>query len=91
MTDKCNAKLLTRRDHYAADFATVFRQRSDDAETTLQVRRVVPSSGEELQIEITISRIGMKRNMQMHSSFILSPELADVMAEACAKIKKPQS
>lgn len=82
---------LTRRDHYAADMALVLRQRRSDQETTLQVRRVIPSSGEELQIEIEIVRIGLKRNTTMHSSFILSPELADKLAAACLELRKPGS
>lgn len=81
------ARKLERREHYAADMALVLRQRSEVQETILQVRRVIPSSGEELQIEIQISRHGMKRNSVMWSSFILSPELADELAMACKTIR----
>lgn len=82
-----NIKVLTRREHYAADFALVVRQLTDDQETTLQVRRVVPDSGEELQIEISVIKIGAKRNMQMHSSFVCSPQIADMIADACKTIR----
>ena len=68
-------------DHYVVRHALVLRQIDELKETTLQVRRVVTFSGEELQIEITIQSVGKKRSSYAHTSFICTPEVADMLAK----------
>lgn len=83
-------KKLTKREHYAADYSLVLQQNDYDKETTLGVRRVRQEGAkqDELQIEITIIKRGEKRITRMDESFILPPELAVELAEACLKIRK---
>lgn len=78
-------RVLSPREHYAADHALVVRQRTDDQETTLQIRRVYRGDVEELQIEIGVIKIGRQRNTHAYSSFVVPPAIADQIAEACAK------
>lgn len=89
MSRNLTTRILTRRDHYAGDIAFVIEQRRDDIRTLFQVRRVIPSGGtEELQIEVSIERFGEKRTTQMHSSFVLPPDIADQLAAACATLRQ---
>jgi hypothetical protein len=81
--------------HYASDSHFVVEQRDEGgfrnprSVTTMAVRRVVPSGGsEELQIEITIDKIGEKRTNQSFGHLTLTPEMADQLAAACAKIRE---
>lgn len=87
---KPETKILTRRaDHYAVDHALVVRQRYDDSQTTLQIRRVIPSGDtEQVQMEITIEKFHEKRTSQMHSSFICPPEIADAITKAFTELRK---
>src|SRR5690606_23203820 len=79
---------LERREHYAADHALVLRQTDAEKETTLQVRRVIPTGRtEELQIEIAIIKRGKKRNTHTYCSFIvplISPISSPTLARLCA-------
>lgn len=92
------ARILTEADHhYAVGHALVVRQETpspmqqgllEDA-TTLQIRRVVPTGGtEELQIEITIQKFGLRRTTSHHVSFIAPPEIADAIGRACLECRK---
>lgn len=86
---KPETKILTRREHYAADHALVVRQRSDDMQTTLQIRRVIPSGDtEQVQVEITLEKFHEKRTSQLHSSFICPPEIADAIAKAFTELRE---
>jgi hypothetical protein len=58
--------------------------------TSLAVRRVVPSGGsEELQISVEIVKQGKRRTTTTFGSLILTPEIADKLAEACAELRLP--
>lgn len=80
-------KRLTKREHYAADYSTVVRQRDNDTTTTLQIRRVrQPGSAEdELQVEINIDKHHANRTVSAHSSFVVPAQLADVIGDACLR------
>jgi hypothetical protein len=81
-------RVLTAREHYAADSSLVIRQRWDENQTTFQIRRVIlPNGTEELQIEVSIEKFG-KRTTQMSSSFVLPPRIADLMAAACSQVRE---
>lgn len=89
-------RILTGKEHYAADHATVARGENDYCNarkvSTLQVRRVIPSGGsEELQIEISIETFHKRsgRCTSMLASLCLSPADADALAKACAELRKP--
>lgn len=80
--------------HYANDSHFVVEQiraggfKRPTEVTTMQVRRVVPrGSTEELQIEITVAKIGEKRTNTAYGSLTLTPEMADQLAAACAKVR----
>jgi hypothetical protein len=81
-------KVLTAREHYATDSHTVVRQTERDQETTLYIRRIVRDGAEQLQIEICIASIGMKRNSQANASFCCDAAVADQIAAACANQRK---
>jgi hypothetical protein len=85
-TDR-TVRVLEGREHYAADHALVVRQNTDDQETTLQIRRVMCGGCEELQIEIGIVKTGKKRNTHAYSSFVVSPQIADLIATACKEMR----
>lgn len=90
LAHKADAVILTRREHYAADYALVLRQRHHDEQITLQIRRVQPPGyPEELQIEISLEKFGEKRTTGKHGSFICSPTIADRIAEACTVLRVP--
>jgi hypothetical protein len=80
-------RVLAGREHYAADHALVVRQNTDEQEATLQIRRVMCSGQEELQIEIAIVKTGKKRNTHAYSSFVVSPEIADLIVTACKEMR----
>lgn len=80
--------LTTTREHYMADVATVIQQRDDDQETTLSIRRVIPSGvGEHVQMEITIKKFNEKRTTHASCSFLMAPEVATAMVQALLTVK----
>lgn len=86
---KPETKILAKRsEHYAAEHALVVRQRYDDTQTTLQIRRVIPSGDtEQVQVEITIKKFHEKRTTSAHSSFICQPDIADAIAKAFTELR----
>lgn len=77
------------KDHYASDYATVVEQRERDKLTTLQFRRIIRrDEGEQLQIEISIDTFHKTKTTSAYASFVCPPEIADLIAEACAKIRE---
>lgn len=83
-------RVFGSREHYAADSALVIQQRYDEKEVILQIRRVVTLGNEELQIEIGLYKHGKKRTTQMSDSFVVPPQIADLIAEACTKVRGPK-
>lgn len=89
-------KLSKTADHYAVHDSLVLRQDDEQKpwrvgkQTTLCVRRVIPTGGtEELQIEIRIDQKHKTRTTSTFCSFVLPPELADELAQACTTLVKP--
>ena len=86
---KYPTRILKRGEHYAVAMGSlVIRQEFDGGKTivTSQIRRVVPSTGEELQIEIETLKIGEKRNTTQYTQIILPAEFADAFVKAASTV-----
>jgi hypothetical protein len=64
--------------------ALVLRQRAYDQTTTLKIIR----HGEWLEIQIGIEKEYQTRTTYVSSAFRCGPDIADMIAEACAKVKQ---
>jgi len=95
MNTERNAEIITRG-HYATESHFVVRMgEPDGVETTLAIRRVIREGNtrgttrEELQIEVTIAKHGDTRTSKAFGTIIATPQIADMIAAACATVREP--
>lgn len=91
MKERSKARVLDKvGQHYAVGSHLVVQDDGHDTETTVAVRRVVRDGTEELQIEVRIVKRGEKRNTYAYGTIVCTPEIADQISEACAKVRAPK-
>jgi hypothetical protein len=86
--------LTETRQHYAVSSHFVVQQTTQYRdEATLAIRRVIRRDSktpyEELQIEVSITKRGEKRDTHSGVSFVCSAEIADAIAKACTTVRNP--